>query len=90
MSNIENNIIVSDDMKQAVEQKTEKRKCGRPKKYEGGCKQHERETKYHQNYYHKTNKSINCPICDKEVTSRTLKNHQKSIRCILISRNIVL
>ena len=35
---------------------------GRPKLYES-LKQHKKETKYHQKYYHKTNKTVNCEHC---------------------------
>ena len=36
------------------------KRVGRPKKYENGAKEHEKETRYHQQYYHLTNKPINC------------------------------
>ena len=37
---------------------------GRPKLYES-YKQHEKESKYHQKYYHKTNKIVHCEHCGK-------------------------
>jgi ribosomal protein L37AE/L43A len=59
----------------------ENKKRGRKQIYENGVRSHERETKYHSQYYHKTNKNIECPICNKQTTSRTLKQHQESLQC---------
>ena len=57
---------------------------GRPKKYES-YKQHEKETKYHQKYYHLTNKVELCPHCGKQTTKRTLNQHMKSLKCSYIT-----
>ena len=53
---------------------------GRPKIYES-YKQHEKETKYHQKYYHPINKIETCPDCGKQSTMRTMRQHQKSLKC---------
>jgi hypothetical protein len=58
-----------------------KKKVGRKQIHENGVRAHERETKYHTQYYHKTNQEIECPICKKKTTSRTLKQHQESLQC---------
>ena len=57
------------------------KRVGRPKIYENGAKEHEKETKYHQQYYHLTNKPINCELCGKQVSTRTLTQHKKSMKC---------
>jgi predicted RNA-binding Zn-ribbon protein involved in translation (DUF1610 family) len=57
---------------------------GRPKLYES-LKQHEKDTKYHQKYYHKTNKTVSCPHCGKQSTTRTMRQHQKSLKCSYIT-----
>lgn len=62
----------------------EKKKCGRKKMYEGGCRQHEKDSKYHQNYYHMTNKPINCEICGKKSTLRSINLHHETIKCQII------
>jgi len=61
-----------------------KRSVGRPKKYEQGAKQREKDDKYHQKYYHLTNKEIHCEHCGKKITTRTLAKHKKSLKCQFI------
>lgn len=58
--------------------------AGRPKVYENGCKENERITKYHQQYYHKTNKPTICEHCGKKSTLRSLVLHQSSMKCNFI------
>ena len=66
----------------------EKRKnklgAGPPIKYENGCKENQKITKYHQQYYHKTNKCINCEFCGKQSTLRSIKTHHMSMKCSFI------
>jgi len=57
---------------------------GRPKLYDS-YKQHEKESKYHQKYYHKTNKIVHCEHCGKQTTMRSIKQHQKSLKCSYIT-----
>jgi len=63
----------------------ETRPRGRPRKYgEKGSKEHLKESKYHQNYYHKTNQITNCDLCGLKTTLRTITKHKQSNRCLLI------
>jgi hypothetical protein len=59
----------------------EKKPVGRPRKYSHGAKEEGKISKYHQNYYHKTNKEILCDLCGKKTTTRTLYQHKLSIKC---------
>jgi hypothetical protein len=63
---------------------TEQKKRGKPRIYPEGVKQHEKDSKYHQQYYHLTNKPTNCEICGKKTTLRTLTQHQRGLRCQLV------
>jgi len=69
------------------EQETElnivaKAKRGRPRKYEEGAKQHEKDTKYSSQYYreHK-DKKIVCEFCKKEIAYIYKHQHYKSKLC---------
>lgn len=59
---------------------------GRPKKFEDhiALMKHMSESKYHQNYYHATNKEIQCEHCGRKTTLRSYKQHMKSIFCLRI------
>jgi hypothetical protein len=57
------------------------KRAGRPKKYIEGAKQREKDTKYHQLYYHLTNKETTCDLCGKKLTTRSLLQHKKSMKC---------
>jgi hypothetical protein len=74
--NIESNIVVT--------KRKNKLGAGRPVKYEEGAKQHEKTSKYHQQYYHLTNKIINCDICGKVSTMRSIVMHKQSMKCQFI------
>jgi len=44
-----------------------------------------KDSKYNNAYYHKTKIEVVCDICKKKLsTSRSLKQHQKSMKCRLI------
>jgi len=58
-----------------------KKSVGRPKKYENGAKEYEKESKYHQKYYHATNKEVICNLCGKKSTARTIYQHKRSVKC---------
>ena len=73
--------------KSDVEQEPTKTR-GRPRKYEQGSAQYIKDSKYNTQYYHQTNKDIKCPICDKKTTTRTLNQHQQTLKCKLIKLNI--
>lgn len=62
-----------------------KKIMGRPKVHEQGSKQWEKDSKYHQAYYHKTNQPTNCPKCGKKTTLRSIVRHQESMKCKFIS-----
>jgi hypothetical protein len=63
--------------------------AGRPKKYgEITAKENEKVSKYHQAYYHLTNKEINCELCGKKSTIRSLVKHKQSMKCQFISSKI--
>jgi hypothetical protein len=64
MTDINTEIIIK-------EKRKNKLGAGRPKIYPDGCKNNEKITKYHQEYYHKTNKEIICEFCGKKSTTRT-------------------
>lgn len=57
------------------------------KKYLEGYKEHNKNTKYHLNYYHSSKINIECPICNKNSFYRYLKQHQKSLKCQIIKEN---
>ena len=61
------------------------KKRGKTKLHPEGIKEYENASKYHQNYYHLTNKPTNCDICGKATTLRTLTQHQRGLRCQLIN-----
>ena len=67
-----------------------KLKRGPKVKYDGGYKQHNQELKYHLNYYHQHKGLINCPTCNKEINKLTLKDHQRSKKCIAISATVYI
>lgn len=56
---------------------------GRPRKFEDHTAliKHMSESKYHQNYYHATNKNIQCEHCGRKTTLRTLNQHMNSMFC---------
>jgi hypothetical protein len=56
--------------------KTDKRK-----KYDVGFKQHKKDIKYNNVYYHKTKGEILCPICNKKILNYCLKLHLTSKKC---------
>ena len=62
-----------------------KLKRGPKVKYDGGYKQHNQEEKYHLKYYHQHKSLIHCPTCNKEINKLTLKDHQRSKKCIALS-----
>jgi len=83
MSNEQNDtVIITDEIKKSCEFR------GRPKKYDD-VKLHLKDTKYHQQYYHMTNKEMECDVCGRKTTTRQLKQHQRSLYCAAI-RNIKL
>ena len=55
---------------------------GRPKIYQEGAKQHEKDTKYSSTYYktHKDKKCI-CMYCDKEIVQIYKQQHYRSKTC---------
>lgn len=57
------------------------KKCGRPKIYEEGYKEHYKTTKYMLNYYHAKKEKIPCPHCKNETNKAHLREHQKSKKC---------
>ena len=68
-----------------IEQQIEiKKGRGRPKRYDEGCKQHNKDVKYFLNYYYENkNKTITCSLCGKEnVKKLRLALHKKSKCCI--------
>jgi hypothetical protein len=77
MTDINTEIIIK-------EKRKNKLGAGRPKIYADGCKNNEKLVKYHQEYYHKTNKEIICEFCGKKSTTRTLATHQSSMKCNFI------
>ena len=56
---------------------------GKPKVHPEGIKEYERTSRYHQKYYHLTNKPMNCEICGKQSTVRTLTQHYRKIKLIM-------
>jgi hypothetical protein len=70
-------VIITDEIKKSCEFR------GRPKKYDD-VKLHLKDTKYHQQYYHMTNKDLECDVCGKKTTTRALKQHQRSLYCLAI------
>ena len=51
-------------------------------------KEYVKETKYNTRYYHQSKKAKECPICQKSTYERFLKQHQKSMKCLLIKHEI--
>lgn len=78
-SNVESN--VESNIEQQIEIKKGR---GRPKRYDEGCKQHNKDVKYFLNYYYENkNKTITCSLCGKEnVKKLRLALHKKSKCCI--------
>ena len=67
----------------------ENKKVDKRRRYSEGYKEHQKNSKYHQSYYHQTKETVTCPICNKQATTRSLVQHQKSVKCLLIKNNIV-
>lgn len=74
--------------KPITEVKEPSKSRGRPRKYEEGCAQFIKDSKYNNQYYHLTNKKITCEICGKETTKRTINQHHSTLKCKLIRHNI--
>lgn len=70
-----------EDLEETKNEEVKKRKT----KFTNACerKQHYKDEKYNQKYYHDNVKKVICAICQKEVYDRCLKKHNQSFRCKL-------
>jgi len=62
-----------------INDNTEKRGRGRPKKNPEECKLSDKD--YFKKYYKNTVAKITCPVCGCQANNRNMTTHQKSVKC---------